>query len=192
MALPWLIGAAVVSLGSLIVAAVNSDDDSSGSSSGSSSGADEERRRREAAVKEQRRREREEKLANARTLFEAKGAQIGDQLSDALDDLVHVIPATIPSLMARLGEPDLAILPSDDGRAHEVSHTLREAFIEEDPDVERIVDNLEFYARVYDVQMFTNSKSHQRLMALDEVNTQLMNLDGIEQQLRALKRRVTA
>jgi hypothetical protein len=190
MALPWLIGAAVVGLGSLIAAAVNSDDNSSGSSSDTS--ADEERRRREAAAQEQRRREREEKLANARTLFEEKGAGVGDELMDALDGLVHVMPSATPAFMARLGEPGLAIPPADDGRAHEVSHTLREGFIEEDPGIEQIVANLEFHARVYDVQMFTDSKSYQKLLALDEVNRELIDLDRIERELFALRGRIAA
>jgi len=191
MALPWLIGAAVVGLGTLI-AAVSGDDDKPSSSCDSNSGADEERRRREAAAKERRRREREEKQANARTLFAKKCSDIEDELGDALDSLIHVTPFSSPALKAKLGEPNLAISPSDAGRAHEVSHTLREAFIAEDAGVERIVDNFEFHARVYDVQMATNSKFYLKLMALDEVNNELMNLISIEQQLSALKRRAAA
>lgn len=189
MALPWLIGAAVVGIGSLIAAAAGDDGKSNGSSSSSD---DEERRRRDEAAKEQRRREREEKLANARTLFAEKGARIGEELGDALDGMIHVIPASSPAFRPRLGAQHLGIPSSDDGRAHEVSHALRGSVIEDDPDLERIVANLEFHARVYHVDMCTTPGSWQKLLALDEVNTELVELHGIELKLRALRRRVAA
>lgn len=193
MALPWLIGAAVVGLGSLIAAAA-SDDSSSNSSSGtgSDSSADEERRRREAAAKEHRRREREEKLASARTLFAGKGAALGEELGEALDGIVQVKSGSTPAFRPRLGAQDLGIPSSDDGRAHEVSHALRGSVIADDPELERIVENLEFHARVYDVNMCCTPRVWQKLLSLDDVNAALVELDSIERQLRALRRGAAA
>lgn len=191
MALPWLIGAAVVGLGTLIAAA-SSDDDKPSSNSGGGNGADEERRRREAAAKEQRRREREEKLANARTLFAEKGASFGEELRDALDGRIEVHAVSFPPFQASLGEAGLGLAASDEGRAHEVSHALREAFIAEDPEVERIVANLEYHARVYDVAMSTHASARQRLTALDAVNTEILRLDALALQLRALRLKAAA
>jgi len=72
MALPWLIGAAVVGVVSAIAKAVSDDTPSSSSSSSSDSSA-EERRRREEAAQARAERERTEKKAHARQVFAEPG-----------------------------------------------------------------------------------------------------------------------
>lgn len=124
MALPWLIGAAVVGLGAAIVKAVSDDDSSSSSSSSVDTG--EERRRREAAALKQLEQERDNKRSNARVLFAEGGARLGDSLSEALDGVADIAETRSPSFVASLGANGYTLPPAEPMRAEEIKHALRE------------------------------------------------------------------
>lgn len=87
MALPWLIGAAVVALGAAAASAL-SDDKKSGS--GGDDG--EEKRKRELAEQERKKRAHKEKLDSMNDKFVQDGIQ---RLSDVQKDLEGVIKITV-------------------------------------------------------------------------------------------------
>ncbi len=185
MALPWLIGAAVVGLGAAIVKAVSDDDSSSSSSSTVDVG--EERRRREAAALKQLEQEREKKRSNARVLFAEGGARLGDSLSEALDGVADVAETRSPSFVASLGANGYTLPPAEPMRAEEIKHALREAFPPKDAAITRIAGNLDFYTRAYDVRLQGNRKLYQKFARIEALDGKVTAWDEIEQQLLALK-----
>lgn len=85
MALPWLIGAAVLGVGALIAAVANDDESSSHDSS-----TDEERRRRKQAEHERREREKEEEMASLRRAFNQEGSQRSHDFQKLLSEWITV------------------------------------------------------------------------------------------------------
>ncbi|MEX5746202.1 hypothetical protein [Massilia sp. X63] len=187
MALPWLIGAAVVGLGAALAKAV-SDSDSSSSSGSSSSSHDvaEERRRREAASAEQLRRERERKRADAQALFAEEGARMGASLAQALDGLAAVEAARTTAFIARLGAGGCTLPPAVPVRAAALGEALKAAF-PKDAELVRIVGNLDFYTRAYDVCLQGSPELDGRLAAVEALDAEIAAWDAIAQQLSALK-----
>jgi len=85
MALPWLIGAAVLGVGALIAAVANDDESSSHDSS-----SDEERRRRKQAEHERREREKEEEMAFLRMAFNQEGSKRSHDFQKLLSEWITV------------------------------------------------------------------------------------------------------
>lgn len=185
MALPWLIGAAVVSLGAAIVKAVSDDSSSIGSSS--SVDVSEERRRREAAALKQLEQEHEQKRTNARVLFAEGGARLGESLSEALDSVANVAEISSPSFIASLGANGYTLPPAEPMRAEGIKQSLRDAFPAKDAAVTRIASNLDFYTRAYDVYVQGSPKSYQQFARIAALDGEIAAWDEIEQQLLALK-----
>lgn len=185
MALPWLIGAAVVGLGAAIAKAVSDGDSSSSSSSSVDVG--EERRRREAAALKQVEQEREQKRTNARALFAEGGARLGDILSEALDGVADVAETGSPSFIASLGANGYTLPPAEPMRAEEIKQALREAFPSKDAAITRIAGNLDFYTRAYDVRLQGSRKLYQQFARIEALDGKIKAWDEIEQQLLALK-----
>ena len=84
MALPWLIGAAVLGVGALIASASSDDDSSNGN------GDDEERQRRERAERERREREKQEERQSIKAALQNEGAQRAADFKQTLSGWVEV------------------------------------------------------------------------------------------------------
>ncbi|MWL74257.1 hypothetical protein GQM09_28180, partial [Escherichia coli] len=84
MALPWLIGAAVLGVGALIASSSSNDDSSNGN------GDDEERKRRERAERERREREQKEERETIKASLQNVGTLRADDLKQALSGWVEV------------------------------------------------------------------------------------------------------
>ncbi|MCU6668323.1 hypothetical protein M8013_06080 [Enterobacteriaceae bacterium H4N4] len=84
MALPWLIGAAVLGVGALIAAASSDDDSSNGN------GDDEERKRRERAERERREREQQEERKSIKAALKSEGARRAADFTQTLSGWVEV------------------------------------------------------------------------------------------------------
>jgi hypothetical protein len=84
MALPWLIGAAVLGVGALIASASSDDNSSSGN------GDDEERKRRERAERERREREKQEERQSIKAALKNEGAQRAADFKQTLSGWVEV------------------------------------------------------------------------------------------------------
>ena len=185
MALPWLIGAAVVGLGAAIAKAVSDGDSSSSSSSSVDTG--EERRRREEAALKQLEKEREQKRSSARALFAEGGSRLGDSLSEALDGVADVAETRSPSFVASLGANGYTLPPAEPMRVEEIKHALREAFPPKDAAITRIAGNLDFYTRAYDVRLQGSRKLYQKFARIEALDCKVTAWDEIERQLLALK-----
>jgi hypothetical protein len=183
MPLPWLIGAAVVGLGSALVAALKSDDEPSSTIST----AETARRAHEAAAEQRRKAERKQKKDNARTLFAEAGAVMGSSLEDALHGIVDVMSLGEPAFTATLTTQGYRLPPVDTSRAHEVEHALAEVQRMHDPVIARISEQLIFYTAVYDVHLQGSSTLYRKIMDIQAADKELATLDQIAQQLRALQ-----
>lgn len=84
MALPWLIGAAVLGVGALIASSSSDGDSSNGN------GDDEERKRRERAERERREREQKEERETIKASLQNVGTLRADDLKQALSGWVDV------------------------------------------------------------------------------------------------------
>lgn len=99
MALPWLIGAAVIGLGTALVSALSDDDKSS-----NNNGDDEEQRKREQAERERRVRERREKKTAAMAEFSQQGETLAADFQQALHEIIDVTWLEKPAFKAILNE----------------------------------------------------------------------------------------
>lgn len=82
MAIPWLIGAAVLGVGALLASSSSDDNSSNGN------GGDDERRRREQAERERRERERQEERQSIRIALQKEGEMRGADFQNTLSGWV--------------------------------------------------------------------------------------------------------
>jgi len=183
MPLPWLIGAAVVGLGSALVAALKSDD----KPSSTISTAEAARRAQEAATEQWRKTEQKQKKDNARTLFAEAGVVIGTSLEDALHGIVDVMSLGEPTFTATLTTQGYRLPPGDPSRAYEVGHALAEVLPMHDPVIARISEQLDFYTAVYNVHLQGSRTLYRQIMDIQAADKELVTLDQIAQQLMALQ-----
>lgn len=151
MALPWLIGALVVGAVSAVVKAVNSDDNSS-SSSNSSSDEDAVRRRRAAAEEQRLKKEKETERADVQAAFKRRGEVIGRNLTESLDGWMAVRAADSAPFRASLTSAGY-IVPAPREDAATAVEVLLWSSLERDDELNLIVQNLNFFGSVYDVQL---------------------------------------
>ncbi|WP_283629113.1 hypothetical protein [Shewanella baltica] len=170
MALPWLIGAAVVALGAAAVSAFSDDSDS-----GSGGNGDEERRRRERAEQERKARAHKEKLESMKEAFVQEGMQRANELQQSLDGQIKVI---------LLGDkPFKAILDDDDEEFHNpVSPTYVEVY-----DLQFLPQETQDYLvkleSLYDVELEPEEVLMNVPVRLKEIDHKLAQLKALREKL---------
>lgn len=188
MALPWLIGAAVVGVVSAIAKAVSDDTPSSSSSSDSSA---EERRRREEAAQARAERERTEKKAHARQVFAETGAAYGKDLTESLQGWVDV-RSEEPCFRSRLNTSGCTVPDVADNGALPVMELLFQAYPRPNADARTTLENLEFYGMLYDVRLKAGTRMRRRAAEIDRIDEQLSQLGNMKKRLRQLEQELAA
>jgi len=173
MALPWLIGAAVVALGAAAVSALSDDNNS-----GSGGNDDEERRRRERAEQERKARAHKEKLESMKEAFVHEGMQRADDLQQSLEGQIKVI---------MLGDkPFKATIDDDSEYQNMVSPTYVEVY-----DLQFLPQETQDYLvkleSLYDVELEPKEKLFKVSKRLEEINLKLTQLKALREKLHALK-----
>ncbi|WP_351019357.1 hypothetical protein [Shewanella sp. AC91-MNA-CIBAN-0169] len=169
MALPWLIGAAVVALGAAAVSAFSDDSDS-----GSGGNGDEERRRRERAEQERKARAHKEKLESMKEAFVQEGMQRANELQQSLDGQIKVI---------LLGDkPFKAILDDDEEFHNPVSPTYVEVY-----DLQFLPQETQDYLvkleSLYDVELEPEEVLMNVPVRLKEIEHKLAQLKALREKL---------
>lgn len=180
MALPWLIGALVVGAVGAIASAVKGDDSSSSSSS--SNNEDEERRRREAAYEKRIKEARDVRRTDARAEFKRQGEVMGSNLIDSLTDWVVVSTSDNQPFKASLTSSGYRMRPTHDSAAKPIENLLRLS-LEADNELNLMIQNLDFFGSIYDVQL---QGAENLCRKLDELNT----LAHQQEELTKLKREI--
>jgi hypothetical protein len=168
MALPWLIGAAVVALGAAAVSAFSDDSDS-----GSGGNGDEERRR-EQAEQERKARAHKEKLECIKDEFVQEGMQRSHELQQSLDGKITV---------TLLGDkPFKATLDEDEEFKNPVSPTCVEVydlqFLPQETQ-ERLVK----FESLYDMELEPEEELMQVPVRLKEIDHKLAQLKALRKKL---------
>ncbi|WP_429182356.1 hypothetical protein [Aeromonas salmonicida] len=160
MALPWLIGAAVIGLGSYIVSKMDEDE--------SPDSGDEERRRRERAEEERTERNRAEQRQAVQTALIQHGNTCADDFSQLLEGYIDVKYASKFAYQAVLNEA---------GELHKRNVDL--SFVS-DYELDFLDDttkkNLHHFETFYAVELYpspTIYDSHNKLCDYDEVSEEL-------------------
>lgn len=169
MALPWLIGAAVVALGAAAVSAFSDDSDS-----GSGGNDDEERLRRERAEQERKARAHKEKLESMKVEFVQEGMQRANDLQQSLDGQIK---ATL------LGEqPFKAELEDYEEFNTPISPTYVEIYdLQFLP--EETQESLTKFESLYDVELEPEDKLIKASVRLKEIDNMLARLKELREKL---------
>lgn len=170
MALPWLIGAAIVGAVGAIATAVKggSNESSSSSDSSDSRNTAEERRRREIAAEKREREEKTKRQADARALFQHEGLAIGRNLADSMQDWVRTSVIGQESFKARLTVSGYRLAPVAVSPDKQVEELLRRA-LDADEDLNATLKNLDFYTDVYAVRLKGGVELARTLADLEEL-----------------------
>ena len=114
---------------------------------------------------------------------------MGDSLLESLAGVANVAETGSPSFVASLGANGHTLPSAEPMRAEEIKQGLRDAFAPKDKDgaLTRIVGNLDFYTRVYDVRLQGNRKLYHEFARIEALDSDIKAWDEIEQQLLALK-----
>ncbi|MCU8005450.1 MULTISPECIES: hypothetical protein [unclassified Shewanella] len=172
MALPWLIGAAVVALGAAAVSAFSDDSDS-----GSGGNGDEERRRRERAEQERKARAHKEKLESMKEAFVQEGMQRANDLQQSLEGQIKVI---------LLGDkPFKAILDNDEDFSDLVSPTYVEVY-----DLQFLPQETQGYLvkleSLYHVKLEPEEELMKVPVRLKEIDHKLAQLKALRESFKSL------
>lgn len=186
MALPWLIGVAVVGVVSAIAKAVSDDTPSSSSDSSA-----EERRRREEAAQARAERERAEKKAQARQVFAETGAAYGNDLTESLQGWIDV-RSEEQCFRSRLNTNGFTVPDVADNGALPVMELLYQAYPRPNTDARTTLENLEFYGMVYDVKLKAGTRMRRRATEIDQIGEQLSQLGIMKKRLRQLEQELAA
>lgn len=118
MALPWLIGAAVLGIGAYLSSSSSAENSSNGN------GDDEERRRRERVERERREREQEEERNSIREAFKKEGEQRTADFQQILSGWVNVHYESQPSfkvtIFQKTGKLYKRVVPENFTDSHEL------------------------------------------------------------------------
>nr|WP_314606181.1 hypothetical protein [uncultured Janthinobacterium sp.] len=185
MALPWLIGAAIVGAVGAIATAVKSGSSESSSSSGSSDSRNtaEERRRREIAAEKREREEKTKRQADARALFQHEGLDIGRNLADSMQDWVRTSAIGQESFKARLTACGYRLAPVAVSPDKQVEDLLRRS-LDADEDLNATIQNLDFYAAVYAVRLEGGVALARTLANLEELAYEQEELIKLKHEIR--------
>tara|TARA_R110002167_G_scaffold188380_1_gene389970 strand:- start:29442 stop:29957 length:516 start_codon:yes stop_codon:yes gene_type:complete len=171
MALPWLIGAAVVALGAAAVSAFSDDSDSGGSGDGG-----EERRRRERAEQERNARAHKEKLESMKVEFVQEGMQRANDLQQSLDGKITVTLLGDKPFKATLDEDE------DEEFNNLVNPTYVEVY-----DLQFLPQETQDYLikleSLYDVELEPEEELMQVPVRLKEIDEKLAQLKALREKL---------
>lgn len=194
MALPWLIGALVVGAVGAIANAVGGDDSSSSSNSSSNSGSGrneaEERRRRDAAEQKRHADERDKRRVDARAEFAQRGATLGRNLADSLQELVQVEGMGMDAFLARLTVSGYRLQAAR--RGGEPVAGLLNLSPELDGKMDQTLQNLDFFGAAFDVRLQGSRKLHAVLGELNGLTAQSNELASLKRRIRKLERGIAA
>lgn len=189
MALPWLIGAAVVGVVGVIAKAVS--DDTPSSSSYSDDSAAEERRLRQKAAKEREEQERKQKSDYAQRVFAETGASYGQDLIDALQGGVEIESAE-HGFRSRLEHKGFTVPDVAENGAASVMDLLHRALPAPDANTTTTLENLAFYGRLYDVQLKASTRMRRRATEIEQIDKQQAELADMKVRLRQLENELAA
>ena len=169
MALPWLIGAAVVAIGAAAVTAFSDDSDSGGSGDGG-----EERRRRERAEQERKARAHKEKLESMKEAFVQEGMQRANDLQQSLDGKIT---------LTLLGDKAFkATLDEDEEFNNPVNPTYVEVY-----DLQFLPQETQDYLvkleSLYDVELEPEEELMQLHVRLKEIDQKLAQLKALREKI---------
>ncbi|MBX4507749.1 hypothetical protein CF032_13805 [Klebsiella oxytoca] len=162
MALPWLIGAAVLGVGAWIASSSSND------SSNGNGGDDEERRRRERAEQERRAREQQELRNSIKATFSQEGKQRANDFQQLLSGWVNVDYQSQPSFKATILQTGKQYMRTveehftDINDLHVLNATTRE--------------NLKVFEECYDVELTMTETFHKAVDELADCEEQLQKL----------------
>lgn len=177
MPIPWLIGAAAVVLVTAVVKAANSSD------SGDSSDDDaREARRRAAAERERAENEREKKKQTATMNFVSRGDSIGRDIAESLSGWIDVEFYRSPAFVAKLNSSGYEIDHS--GADKKIVHT---PILGESYNFNKTRENLEFFSRVYAVNLKIGPRLLETHKDIQMINSNLEQIKIIKGEISRLK-----
>lgn len=183
MALPWLIGAALVGVVGAIAKAVSDDtSDSSSSRDSSSDTSEEEARRHRAAAQERERRMHAEKIANARSVFQDKGDNYGVQLLASVQGWLVSNPTKGNAFSAKISQSGY-VLNSGIYGAEAVLDLLAQHYPQSNDRIAQLMNNLDFYGRVYDVELEAGQKMLSHFTEIEAITQELAELGSLKRRI---------
>lgn len=175
MALPWLIGAAVLGIGALI--ASSSDDDSS-----NGNGDDEERRRRERAERERREREQQEERQSIKAALKKEGEQRTADFEQTLSGWVNVHYQSKPPFKASIlptGKQYKRVVAENFTESHEL-YLLNT----------KTRENLDEFEACYDVELTMTETFHDTVDEMTDCQEQLQLLQDYRNQFERIRQQL--
>ncbi len=175
MALPWLIGAAVLGVGALL-ASSSSDDSSNGN------GDDEERRRQERAERERREREQQEERVSIKAALTKEGEQRGADFQQTLSDWVNVRYQSQPPFKAAIlqtGKHYKRIVAENFIDSHELC--LLDA---------RTRENLNEFEACYDVELTMTENFYDAIDEMADYQEKLQELQDYRSQFERIRQQL--
>lgn len=177
MALPWLIGAAVLGVGALIASASSDDDSSNGN------GDDEERRRRERAERERREREQQEERDSIKAALIKEGEERRADFEHTLTGWVDVAWQSQPAFKA-------VVLQT----GKQYKRMVAESFT----DINELVmlnrttrENLTEFEACYDVELTMTEQFYDAVDELIDCQEQLQVLQDYREQFERIRQHLS-
>lgn len=177
MALPWLIGAAVVAIGAAI--ASSSDDDTTPD-------YDAEARRRAELERERVEKERKEKRQAARENFALHGERIGSDIAQSLQGWIEIKHDKAPAFTAQLTTSGYKIESND------VEMADIEAIVPETGELfDAIRNNLKAYSNLYAVTLIQGPKLTEAQDEVDKIDIELQQIAQLKAEISKIREKIS-
>lgn len=182
MAIPWLIGAAVIAVGTAVVKKLNEDGDSS-----SSYDYDRESRRREKSERERAESDRNKKLQSAHENFAIRGESIGVDIALSLKNWIEVNFENSPAFAAKLNSKGYKI-------EHVISNErdISTLLPSESHQFDEIRENLKIYSDIYSVRLKKGVNLIEAGKEIEMIETELKQIGKLKAEISKLQSDLSA
>lgn len=191
MALPWLIGAAVVSIGAAIAKSVSDDNDRKAEAQRRSE-REQEQTRKEREAEAQRRaelerervkKEREQRLRLARENFLLHGERIGFDIAQSLEGWIEVKYEKTPAFMAEIQPSGFPIKNN-----HTNKSELEEILPENLGTLDDVRKDLDFYLSKYAIKIEQGANFTKAIKEINEIEKELNQINQLKKKILNIKK----
>ena len=193
MPLPWLIGAAVVGIGTAIAKSVSDSNDRKAEAQRRAEREQEQARKEREAEAQRRaelerervRKEREQRLRSARENFLLRGERIGSDIAQSLQGWIEVKYENTPAFVSQL-QPTGFSLKSN----HPNKSKIEELIPTKGVSFEDARKNLDFYSSAYAVTLQQGAKLTKAIKEIIEIEKELNEISQLKENISNIKTRI--
>ena len=193
MPLPWLIGAAVVGIGTAIAKSVSDSNDRKAAEQRRAEREQEQARKERAAEAQRRaelerervRKEREQRLRSARENFLLRGERIGSDIAQSLQGWIEVKYENTPAFLAQL-QPTGFSLKSNHPNKGKIEKLIPAKGVSFD----NARKNLDFYSSTYAATFQPGTNLTKAIEEISEIEKELNEISQLKEKISNIKTRI--